>query len=97
MTFTRLLGWIAAIFICISISFKTTNFKGTILMRIINALGSISFIIYGFRIGLEATPVIVSNIVALIINIVFLVIEVKSKTKEIKNNGNSSLQNTSAS
>lgn len=71
----EIIGLIASILIVTSMVFKTTTFKGTILMRIINGVGSIFFIVYGFMIGAWSTGI--ANSALLIINIVYLIREIK--------------------
>ena len=42
------IGLIASLLIVTSMLFRTTTYAGTMVMRIINALGSIFFVYYGF-------------------------------------------------
>lgn len=76
----ELIGLVGSILIVFSMIFKTTNFKGTILMRIINSVGSIFFIIYGFL--LPAYSSALTNSILLVLNIIYLIIEIKSHNKE---------------
>lgn len=71
----EIIGIIASIFIVVSMCFKTTTFKGTIIMRIINGLGSIIFVIYGIL--LPAIATLITNACAFFINIFYLIKEIK--------------------
>ena len=75
----EVIGLIAAIIIVFSMIFKTTTFRGTILMRILNGLGSVFFIIYGFALSAYGTAI--CNCCLFLINIYYLF-------KEIKDNKN---------
>lgn len=63
--------------IVVSMLFKTTSFKGTISMRIINGIGSIFFVVYGFSLPAIATGI--SNSLLLIINIYYIIKEFKDR------------------
>lgn len=76
----EIIGIAASIFIVLSLVFKTTTFKGTLLLRILNSLGSIFFIIYGALIGAWST--LIANAACLIINIVYTIIEIKNYKKQ---------------
>lgn len=43
----EIIGIIGSLFIVFSLLFKTTTFKGTLLLRILNSIGCIFFIVYG--------------------------------------------------
>lgn len=73
MNKVEIIGLIASLLIVFSMVFKTTSFKGTILMRILNGLGSIFFIVYGFSLPALATGI--SNSFLLIINVFYLIKE----------------------
>lgn len=75
----EIIGLIASILIVVSMVFKTTSFKGTILMRIINAIGSIFFTIYGLLLPAYSTAI--TNACLFILNIVYLIIEIKDYYK----------------
>lgn len=74
------IGIVASIIIVFSTMFKTTTFKGTILMRVLNTIGSILFIVYGFMLPAYATAI--CNCCTLIINIFYLFKEVKDHNKQ---------------
>lgn len=76
----EIIGIIASILIVFSMAFRTTSFKGTILMRIINGIGSIFFVVYGFLIPAYSTGV--TNIFAFFLNLYWLIKECKDHKKE---------------
>ena len=78
----EIVGIIASLFVVISMCFKTTLFKGTIIMRSINGVGCIVFIVYGAL--LPAIATLITNICAFIINIFYLVKEVRDHYKNNK-------------
>ena len=71
----EIIGIIASVLIVLSMLFKTTTFKGTIWMRIINALGSVFFISYGFSIKAYSTGI--CNSILFLVNIFYLIKEIK--------------------
>lgn len=75
----EILGLIGSFFICASMIWKTTTFKGTLLMRIINSLGCVLFIIYGCVLPAYSTAL--ANICCLFINVILLIDEIKGRTK----------------
>lgn len=81
----EILGIIASVFIVFSIVFKTTSFKGTILMRSINLIGSSLFAVYGSY--MRAYSLVITNIIAIVISIYYLIQETrwhrKDKLKEM--------------
>ena len=78
----EIVGIIASLFIVFSLIFKTTTFKGTLLLRLLNSVGCIFFIVYGAV--LPAISTAIANSACLIINIVFIVIETRSYLKNKK-------------
>lgn len=77
----EIIGYVAAVLIVLSMVFKTTTYKGTMLMRIINALGSIAFIIFGFY-ELQAVPTGVTNAAGFLLNIFYIIKEYRDHKKE---------------
>jgi len=73
------IGICSTIILLISMLFKTTTVKGSIIMRTLNMLGSIIFIIYGCL--LPAISTIVLNSALIIIHSYHLVILVKEYKK----------------
>lgn len=81
---TEIFGILASVSMFTSMSFKTTTFKGTILMRSFNILADIFFLIYG--IFLVAWATIISNIALVILNLAFLIketIDHRNEKKEV--------------
>ena len=80
MNLIEIVGIVASIFIVFSLIFKTTTFKGTLFLRVLNSFGSIFFIIYGALIGAWST--LIANAACLIINIIYTIIEIKNYKKK---------------
>lgn len=78
----EIIGLIGSLLICFSMVWRTTSFKGTILMRVINGSGSIFFVVYGFILPAYATAI--ANIVCFIVNVIWLIKEIKLHKKEDK-------------
>lgn len=55
----ELVGITASALIVLSLVFKTTTFKGTLIMRIINLIGSVVFMTYGILIW--SLSIIIAN------------------------------------
>lgn len=66
----EIIGLIGSVLICASMIWKTTSFKGTVLMRIINGIGSAFFIVYGFVLPAYSTAI--ANMVCFIIDVLWL-------------------------
>lgn len=81
MSTTEIYGLIASFLIVFSMVFKTTTYRGTMLMRIINGIGSIFFVIYGLL--LPAFSTFLANAVLFFINIFYIYKEMKDHQKEI--------------
>ena len=67
------LGLCASSMILVSMCFKTTSRSGRLLMRVINALGSVVFICYGLLIHSVSLPIL--NTALTIINIYYAIVE----------------------
>lgn len=83
-----IIGLTASLLVVFSMIFKTTTYKGTMLMRTLNLIGSVFFIVYGMMLPAYATAV--TNMAVFVLNIVYLVKEYKdhnNKQKENENNG----------
>ena len=81
----EIVGLVASALIIFSMVFKTTSFKGTMAMRIINAVGSIFFVIYGFFLPAYATGI--ANSVLFFLNTFYIVKEYRDH-KKLKGNIN---------
>ena len=73
------IGLFASILILVSMSFKSSNVKGNILMRVINIIGSVLFVYYGFQLTAYSTAVL--NIGAIMINSYHLIMLIKNLKK----------------
>ena len=78
----EIVGITASVFIVLSLVFKTTTFKGTLLLRLLNSVGCIFFIVYGAV--LPAISTAIANSACLVINIVFIIVETRSYLKKKK-------------
>ena len=78
----EIVGIVASLFVVISMCFKTTLFKGTIIMRIINGLGSIVFVVYGAL--LPAIATLITNACVFVINLFYLVKEIRDHYRDTK-------------
>lgn len=79
----ELIGISSTVLILISMLFKTTTIKGSILMRSLNVAGSAVFVVYGCLLPAISTAVL--NAALVIVNtyhLVLLVKESKSQPKE---------------
>ena len=54
----EVIGILSSLIILISMLFKTTSFKGSLTMRILNLCGSIVFVIYGCLLPAVSTAVL---------------------------------------
>ena len=72
-------GILAGIFILISLVFRSTTRKTEILMRVLNSIGAVLFIIYGILLPAYSTAII--NACILVVNI-YNVCALLKRTKE---------------
>lgn len=77
--YKEFIGIVASVFIVCSLCFPTKTFKGTLLLRGLNSLGCIAFIIYGCLLPAWATAI--ANSLCLVINIVYMVLEIRAEKK----------------
>lgn len=70
----EIIGIIGSFFIVCCLIFRTTTFRGTILMRSINIVGSILFVVYGQFVRAYST--VITNIFATAVNIYYIIREV---------------------
>ena len=78
---TEIIGIIASIILIVAMSFRSTAPKKNILMRAINIVGSILFVVYGFLIPAYSTAGL--NLAIIIINNIYIILE----WRQIKNAG----------
>lgn len=81
----EIIGLVASCLVVFSMLFKTSNVKGSIIMRSVNCLGSIVFTVYGFLLPAYSTAI--TNGILFVVHLVYLIIEIKEykKIKTIKN------------
>ena len=78
-------GIVSTLFILVSMLFKTTTIKGSIMMRALNLLGSVIFVVYGCLLPAISTAVL--NGALVIVNSYHLVLLIKeSKTQPTSTN-----------
>ena len=66
----EIIGFIASFFVLISLLAKTSTYEGALILRILNAIGSGIFVIYGIMLPAYSTAFL--NAFAFIINIYFI-------------------------
>lgn len=81
----EILGIVATILLIISMSFSCKNDKSTIIMRSINALSNILFMIYSVILG--AYSVMISNAFILGIDVAYIEKAIKNIRREKRQNG----------
>ena len=78
----EIIGTFAAVIVAASMCFKTSTRKGTILLRSVNILGSLLFLVYGLLLPAYSTALL--NVAAIVINIYRLTKDSR-KQKNIQN------------
>ena len=71
MNVIEIVGVIASILILISMCFNSSSYKGSLLMRIFNLIGSIILTVYGSLI--QAFSVVFLNGILVLVNIYYLI------------------------
>ena len=64
-------GIFATLFIILSMCFKTTSIKGSVIMRSLNIVGCVIFVVYGFLLPAHSTAIL--NTVLIFVNTYHLV------------------------
>lgn len=82
----EIIGIVATVIILISMSIKTTSYKGGVWLRITNIIGSIVFVVYGALLPAISTAIL--NAALVIVNTIHLVILVKEHKKESQKDSN---------
>ena len=83
----EIIGTIAAVIVLFSAIFKSADKRKNIVMRLINAIGSAFFIIYGFFIG--SLSIIILNFIMIGVCIFHAALLTRDLKKETINNSNS--------
>ena len=79
MNSVEIIGLVSTIIIFSSMLTKTTSFKGSLIMRILNMIGSISFAIYGFLRPAYSTGIL--NVGLIFINAYHIMLLLKDHKK----------------
>ena len=74
------IGIVATVFILFSMLFKTTSVKGSILMRILNLVGSVVFVVYGILLPALSTAILNGGLI--IINAYHLIVLILGVKKQ---------------
>ena len=82
----EIIGVASTCIILVSMLFKTTSVKGSLIMRILNLIGSIIFVFYGCLLPAISTAIL--NGALVIINTVHLIILLKEINKNKKDANN---------
>lgn len=75
----EIIGIVATLLILVSMSFKTTTLKASILMRITNIIGSVVFVVYGCLLPAISTAIL--NGVLVFVNSYHLIVLIKENKK----------------
>ncbi|MGN0961104.1 MAG: hypothetical protein ACI4PF_02755 [Christensenellales bacterium] len=75
----EIIGIVSTLLILTSMLFKTTTIKGSILMRILNLIGSLTFVLYGILIPAYSTAILNAGLV--LVNGYHLIILIKENKK----------------
>lgn len=75
----EIIGILSTVLILISMLFKTTSFKGSLFMRILNLSGSVVFVVYGCLLPAISTAVL--NVGLVLINAYHIILLVKDHKK----------------
>ena len=78
----ELIGISSTVLILISMLFKTTTIKGSILMRSLNIAGSVVFVVYGCLLPAISTAVL--NAALVIVNTYHLILLIKESKNQPK-------------
>ena len=76
----EIIGIISTLLILASMSFKTTSFKGNFWMRLLNIIGSVSFVIYGSLLPAYSTAIL--NAVLVFVNTYHLIVLIKEEKQK---------------
>ncbi len=79
----EIIGIVATLLILASMSFRTDSYKGDVLMRILNMVGSAVFAVYGFLLPAWSTAIL--NTALVFVNAWHLYSLVKNHKKEMAN------------
>ena len=75
----EIVGIVATVLIFASMCFKTSTFKSTLILRLLNIVGSAIFVVYGALLPAISTAVL--NGLLVIVNTIHLVLLIKNRKK----------------
>ena len=78
----EILGIFATLMIIVSMACKTMTYKGSVVMRITNIVGSVAFTVYGFLLPAYSTGVL--NAILIVVNTYHLVKLIKEHKAQEK-------------
>lgn len=76
----EIIGLFASIILVVSLLPRTTSYKGTIIMRALNMIGSIMFVVYGCLLPAISTGI--ANGCLVVIDLYYLIREIKDHKKK---------------
>lgn len=82
----EVIGITASIFLLASMSFNSVSYKTNLLMRFLNTIGNLLFVIYG--ICLQAWSTAICNSAIILFNIVNVILLIRNHNKEASNSHN---------
>ena len=77
----EIVGIVATLLILVSMCFKTTSYKGSLYMRILNIIGSAVFVVYGILLPAISTAVL--NFALIIVSTYHTILLVKNNKKDV--------------
>ena len=80
----EVIGIISTLLILASMLFKTTTINGSIVMRALNLLGSLIFVVYGILLPALSTAILNGCLVLVNAYHLILLLKERKRTKEIK-------------
>lgn len=83
----EIVGIVATVLIFIGMCFKTSTFKGTLILRLLNIVGSAIFVVYGALLPAISTAVL--NGLLIIVNAIHLGLLIKNHKKELETDNKS--------
>lgn len=82
MSWVEIVGIVATVFILISMCFKTTTFKGSFYLRLLNLIGSVIFVVYGILLPAISTAIL--NGALVFVNFYYLVRLIRDRKKQVQ-------------
>lgn len=79
----EVIGIVSTLFILVSMLFKTTTYKGSLIMRLLNLIGSMFFVVYGCLLPAISTAIL--NGALVIVNLYHFILLIKENKKDRTN------------